>query len=59
MVIVYMWSLSHVCGVAAIVLHTQWVCVWKIWGDKEFLSLIIGKMEWESPPSILVTKNPN
>ena len=36
--------LSHVCGVAAIVLHTPCgVCVWKIWGDKEFLSLISGK----------------
>ena len=28
-------------------------------GDKEFLSFISGKMEWESPPSILVTRNPN
>ena len=31
----------------------------KIGGDKEFLSLICGKQEWESPPSILVIKNPN
>jgi hypothetical protein len=23
--------------------HSQGVCVWKIWGDKEFLSLISGK----------------
>jgi hypothetical protein len=31
-----------------------------MWGDKEFLSLISGKkMEWESPPSIMVTRNPN
>jgi len=28
-------------------------------GDKEFLSFISGKMEWESPLNILVTKNPN
>ena len=47
------------CGVAAIVLHTQ--CVYlKIWGDKEFLSFISGKkMENGSPPSIMVTRNPN
>jgi hypothetical protein len=34
--------LSHVCGVAAIALHTlKCVCgIWKIWRDKEFLSLI-------------------
>jgi hypothetical protein len=31
----------------------------QIWRDKEFLSLISGKFEWESPPSILVTRNPN
>ena len=31
----------------------------KIWGGKEFLSFISGKIEWESPPSILVTRNPN
>jgi hypothetical protein len=30
-----------------------------MWGDKEFLSFISEKMEWESPPSILVTRNPN
>jgi len=33
--------------------------VWQMCGDKEFLSFINGKMEWESPPSILVTRNPN
>jgi len=33
--------------------------IWQMWGDKEFLSLIYGKMEWESPPSILVTRNSN
>jgi len=32
--------LSQVGGIAAIVHHTQCVCVcvWKIWGDKKFLS---------------------
>jgi hypothetical protein len=33
--------------------------MWQIWGDKEFLSFISGKMEWKSPPSMLVTRNPN
>ena len=27
--------------------------------DKEFLSFISGMREWESSPSILVTRNPN
>jgi hypothetical protein len=31
----------------------------KIWRDKKFLSLINEKFKWESPPSILVTRNPN
>jgi len=35
------------------------VYLWQIWRDNEFLSLISEKFEWESPPSILVTKNPN
>ena len=35
------------------------VFMWKMWGDNEFLSFISGKIEWESPPSILVTRNPN
>jgi hypothetical protein len=26
--------------------HSMDVCIWKIWGDKEFLSLIGGKIEW-------------
>jgi hypothetical protein len=39
--------------------HSMDVCIWKIWRDKEFLSLSGGKMEWESPPNILVTRNPN
>jgi hypothetical protein len=37
----------------------SYLSIWKIWGDKEFLSFISGKMEWESPPSVLVTRNPN
>ena len=54
--------LSHVCGVMTIVRHSQgkWNgSIWQMWRDKEFLSLINGKFEWESPPSILVTRNPN
>ena len=31
----------------------------KMWGDKEFLSFINRKIGMESPPSILVTRNPN
>jgi len=31
----------------------------KMCEDKEFLSFINGKMKWELPPSILVTRNPN
>jgi hypothetical protein len=37
----------------------SYLSIWQIWGDKEFLSFISGKMEWESPPSVLVTRNPN
>jgi len=33
--------------------------IWQIWRDKKFLSPIGQKIEWESPPSILVTRNPN
>jgi hypothetical protein len=33
--------------------------MWQMWGNKKFLSFMSGKMEWESPPSILVTRNPN
>ena len=56
--------LSHVCGVAMIAHHPHhqvwYVCLsWQTWKDKEFLSFISGKMEWELPPSILVTRNPN
>jgi hypothetical protein len=36
-----------------------WYLMWQMWEDKEFLSFISEKMEWESPPSILVTRNPN
>jgi hypothetical protein len=32
--------------------------IWQIWRDKEFLFLII-KMEWASPPSVMVTRNLN
>jgi len=35
------------------------VCIWQIWGDKKFLFFISGMREWESSPSILVTRNPN
>jgi hypothetical protein len=35
-----------------------YLIMWQMWGDKEFLSFISRKMEWESPPSILVTRNP-
>jgi hypothetical protein len=35
------------------------VLMWQMWGDKKFLSFISGKIEWKSPPSILVTRNPN
>ena len=34
------------------------VSIWQIWRDKEFLSLINGKFEWESPPNILITMKP-
>jgi hypothetical protein len=40
-------------------LSGYWYLFWQMWRDKEFLSLISGKMEWESPPSILVARNPN
>ena len=33
--------------------------MWQMWGDKDLLSFISGIMEWESPPSILVTRNLN
>jgi len=39
--------------------HSCGVCIWKIRGDKEFLSFISEKIDWESSPSILVTRNPN
>jgi hypothetical protein len=32
---------------------------YEIWEDKEFLSFICEKWEWESSPNILVTRNPN
>ena len=54
--------LSHVCGVAAktsTLKKFYYLKMWQMWGDKKFLSFISGKMKWESPPSILVTRNPN
>jgi hypothetical protein len=37
----------------------MYLFIWQKQGDKEFLSFISGKIEWESPPSILITRNPN
>jgi hypothetical protein len=34
-----------------------YLSIWQIWGDEEFLSFISEKIEWESLPSILVTRN--
>jgi hypothetical protein len=30
-----------------------------MWGDKKFMYFISGKIKWESPPSILATRNLN
>jgi len=51
--------LSHVCGVATIVqLHSR--CVSGKYGEKRNSCLLsVEKMKWESPPSIMVTRNPN
>jgi hypothetical protein len=47
------------CGVVAIV-HSRYVSgKYRDREDKEFLSFIRGKREWESPPYISVTRNPN
>jgi len=55
--------LSHVCGITAktstLKILSNVANVENVWRDKEFLSFISGKIEWESPPSILVTRNPN
>jgi len=40
-------------------IHSHMVFIRQIWGDNKFLSFISGKIECESPPSILVTRNPN
>jgi hypothetical protein len=50
-----------VCGVAMKKSTLKIVIfnVANVWGDKEFLSFISGKMEWESPPSSLISRNPN
>jgi len=52
-------AVSHVCGVAAKTSPLKIYLMWQMWGDKEFLSFINGKKKWESPYSILVTRNPN
>jgi len=47
------------CGVVAIV-HSRYVSgKYRDREDKEFLSFIRGKREWESSPYISVTRNPN
>jgi hypothetical protein len=53
-------GVSHVCGVVTNRPPSS-ICksIWKIWGDKEFLSFISEKIEWESPPNIMVSRNPN
>jgi len=51
--------MSHACGVTAKTFTLKIYLMWQMWGDKEFLSFISEKIEWESPPSILVTRNPN
>jgi len=53
--------LSHVCGVAAIVLHTHvvWVYLVNVRRQGIHVSYQWKKMKWESPPSIMVTRNPN
>jgi len=50
--------LSHVCGVAAIVLHTHGVYLENM-GRQGILVFYQWKNRMESPPSILVTRNPN
>jgi len=50
--------LSHVCGVAVnIPLHLMYLS--GKYERQENLVFYRWKMEWESPPSILVTRNPN
>ena len=52
--------LSHVCGITTIVLHTH-VCEYLVNMGRQgiLVSYISGKRGWESPPSILVIRNPN
>jgi len=53
-------KLSRVCGVAAISpLSGTYPGIQENRVDKELLFFISEKMEWESLPSILVTRNPN
>jgi hypothetical protein len=48
-----------VCGVAVKTSTLKILSNMANVGDKGFLSFISGKMERESPPSILITRNPN
>ena len=55
-------SLSHMYGVAAIAHHPHQVLsvyLGKYGKTRNSCLLSVKKMEWESPPSILVTRNPN
>ena len=54
--------LSHVCGIAAIAHHPHqvWYVYLSKYGKKmNSCLLLVEKIEWESPPSILVTRNLN
>jgi hypothetical protein len=54
--------LSHVGGVAAIALHTQMcVCIYLANMGRQGILVFYQwkKKKWESPPSIMVTRNPN
>jgi len=54
-----LWFLSYVCNLAAKTFTLLMYLMWLMWGDKKLFPFISGKIEWESPPSILVTRNPN
>ena len=53
-------DMSHVCGVTVIVHPHSW-CVYLENMERQgvLVFLLVEKIEWESPPSILVTRNPN
>jgi len=55
----FIYCRMYICGVAVKISTLKIYLMWQMWGDNEFLSFISGKIEWESPPSILVTKNLN